>query len=75
MHSYSIINITRLIGDTLLSNHQYLDPGSGSMFIQVILATLAGFLLVFRGHLARFFRFIKKRFTAPKENDERNEQS
>lgn len=34
----------------------YVDPGSGAMYVQIILAAVIGFLIKIRGRLAGLFR-------------------
>lgn len=38
----------------------YVDPGSGAMYVQIILAAAIGFLIKIRGRLARLFRSKSK---------------
>ncbi|MBW8009898.1 MAG: hypothetical protein FVQ83_01475 [Chloroflexi bacterium] len=38
----------------------YLDPGSGSFIIQLIVASAAGVLYMLRGYFSRFFSFFRK---------------
>ena len=38
----------------------YLDPGSGSFIIQILIASLAGILIVFRGYFSKLFNFFRK---------------
>jgi hypothetical protein len=37
----------------------YLDPGTGSYLIQILLASLLGFILIFRNQWKRVWLFIK----------------
>lgn len=53
----------------LLAPRQYLDPGTGSMLLQAILAGLAvvgGFLYTIRGKISKFF---SKLFSKNKDQD------
>jgi len=49
----------------LMTNHEYLDPGSGSMLIQVILAALLGAGVAIK----IFWRNIKAFFTGKKTSE------
>lgn len=52
----------------------YIDPGSGSLIIQAVIATLVAVPLFFREHLARAFRVVRGRRSAagptPSTDDE-----
>lgn len=59
------------IGTTLLRPHAYLDPGSGSFILQLILASLVGIGFFFRGFWAKLFnKFRKPNPDATEEEDE-----
>ena len=49
-----------LMHSTPVKGAAYLDPGSGSFIIQILIASLAGILIVFRGYIARFFKLFRK---------------
>jgi len=34
----------------------YIDPGTGSLWLQMVLGVLIGGMAFFKGHLARFFK-------------------
>jgi len=40
--------------------HAYIDPGSGSIVLQMILAAIAGGVFYFRSALARFVGFFRR---------------
>ncbi len=40
----------------------YIDPGTGSLFLQVVIGGLLGGLFIFRRMVARMFSMIKKVF-------------
>ncbi len=44
----------------------YLDPGSGSFIIQLLIAGAAGILFTFRGYWSNVINWIKRK---PKEDD------
>ncbi len=41
--------------------HAYVDPGAGSMFLQLLLGGSAGLLVVFRLFRERIYRFFGRR--------------
>jgi len=47
----------------------YLDPGSGSFILQLLIAGLAGLLFTFRGYWSRVVNWIMRR---PTEDDSEN---
>ncbi|MEX2160981.1 MAG: hypothetical protein WD751_03620 [Anaerolineales bacterium] len=51
--------------------HPYLDPGSGSFILQMIIAGLAGFGYIMRSQISNFFR----RFRRSKKEEEKKDQS
>jgi hypothetical protein len=51
-----------------LSRPAYLDPGSGAIIIQVIVASLLGAVFIFRNTLARLFGFKGKTDSQPPED-------
>lgn len=46
----------------------YLDPGSGSFILQLIIAGAAGLLYAFRGYWSRLVGLVKKQPTDRKSN-------
>ena len=46
--------------------HAYLDPGTGSMLIQILIGFLAGFMLFFKNFWRRIFR--RKQVSNDKQN-------
>lgn len=52
--------------------HAYLDPGSGSFLLQLLVAALLGGLFLLRsywGKVASFFRKILKRQDSPEDDE------
>ncbi|MGH9778516.1 MAG: hypothetical protein ACRD5I_08895 [Candidatus Acidiferrales bacterium] len=45
--------------------HAYVDPGAGSMFLQLLLGGSAGLLVVFRIFRGRIYRFFGRRKNDP----------
>lgn len=50
----------------MLSNIIYIDPGSGSIFIQLLIAFISGILVFYNSFRIRIISFFKKLF---KKND------
>ena len=69
MHSYiseSIVSVTQTFRPLA-----YLDPGSGSIILQLIIAAAAGVAYTLRVQIARFFRLISGK--SKKGNTDKNE--
>lgn len=49
------------------SKHPYLDPGSGSFILQMLIAGAAGALFIMRHQIARFFGLFRRN----KDNEEK----
>ncbi len=59
MHALFSLPVFVLSGP--LSNvHPYLDPGTGSYILQILIATILGGAFLMRGYIARGFRAIKR---------------
>jgi hypothetical protein len=48
----------------------YLDPGSGSFILQILIASLAGILIVFRGYFSKLFKLFRKSDDAEETDDD-----
>ena len=48
--------------------YAYIDPGTGSMIIQLIIATVVGAIVYFRRYLLKITSFFKK---SSKDNDDK----
>ncbi len=73
LSDYPMMNLFSTLGSILGRDTAYLDPGSGSYFIQLILASLMGalFLLgVYRRKVTGFFRNLFKKNNPDEERDE-----
>lgn len=44
----------------------YIDPGTGSMVLQIVIAGVVGVLAFFRGTITRAFSWFKPKQDAPK---------
>jgi hypothetical protein len=51
------------------SNPPYLDPGSGSFILQMLIAGAAGAIFIMRSQIARFFGFFRKKKDEEKQSD------
>ena len=52
------------------STFAYIDPGSGSFLIQMLIASLAGITYVARVYIMGFFYFVKHKVLRIKKNNE-----
>jgi len=66
--SYLIATIILPLVFPLKTGHAYLDPGSGSFIIQLLLASLVGGLFILKTYWRRITGFFRK--SAPNESDE-----
>lgn len=60
--SYIISGSTFIITDlnsALIKEHAYLDPGSGSFILQLILAALLGSFFVFKSYWKKIINFLR----------------
>jgi len=55
----------------LLRGNEYLDPGSGSFILQLILASLLGFLFILKTYWQKLLRIFRRLFS--KSNNEQEE--
>lgn len=51
------------------SEHPYLDPGSGSFILQMLIAGAAGALFIMRNQIARFFGLFRRKKDKEKQTD------
>jgi hypothetical protein len=56
----------------LFSKLPYLDPGSGSFILQMIIAGAAGLLFVIRGHISNLFKFGRRNEKRKTKNKKTN---
>jgi len=47
----------------------YIDPGSGSVLFQVLLAALVGGIFYLRNFILRFFRYLRTFFSRKSNGD------
>lgn len=71
---FAVIGITIVLLSSPLSNsHAYLDPGSGSYLLQLIIAGLLGAGFMVKMYWGKITAFFKRKFTsggAVEEDDE-----
>jgi hypothetical protein len=48
----------------------YIDPGSGSLVIQVVIATIVAIPIFFRAQIGRFVRLVRRRNDEPTAADD-----
>jgi hydrogenase-4 membrane subunit HyfE len=53
----------------MLSAMGYIDPGSGSVLFQVLLAALVGGIFYLRNFILRFFRYLRTFFSRKSNGD------
>lgn len=72
MSSLSVCNTFTLSAllSSLFSSNAYLDPGSGSFLLQLLLATLLGSLLLIRSSWGKIKDFFTKIFSSSKDEEE-----
>jgi hypothetical protein len=56
-----LFHLVGLRAGQLLSTHAYLDPGSGSFILQLLLATLLGLGFVLKGYWRKLLSLFKRR--------------
>ena len=57
----SIFSLLLLINSMIpQSAHAYLDPGTGSMVVQIVIASVVGFVCTFKMWFLKLFPFLKK---------------
>jgi hypothetical protein len=54
----------------LLSGDAYLDPGSGSVILQVLLASLFAVLFFFRASIRKLFDRLRKKSNSEEQDEE-----
>jgi len=67
---YSIVFSADQIFELLLRAKAYLDPGSGSYFIQLLIASLMGALFFLGTYRKKIKQFLKNLFSRRKTDDE-----
>ncbi len=52
--------------------HAYFDPGTGSMVLQILMASILGFLFTLKTYWGKFKGFLKNLFGKSNTDDSRN---
>lgn len=65
-----LINLLGLHAGHVLSNRAYLDPGSGSFILQLILASLLGLGFVIKAYWKKLVRLFKRNADETQEPDD-----
>lgn len=69
IHSFLLVGLPG-IGLTLARNWAYLDPGSGSFILQILIASLMGAMLFIGLRWRQFTTYLRNRFSKDKESDD-----
>jgi hypothetical protein len=67
---FLLITIWTSTGSTLLRSQAYLDPGSGSYFVQLLLASLMGALFVLGVYRRKVTDFFRRLFSRNETDDD-----
>ncbi len=70
---YLMSSVPTNLFTTLARPQAYLDPGSGSYFVQLLLASLMGALFVLGVYRRKVTDFIRNLFSKDKSDDELDE--
>jgi len=62
-HMLNALTHTLLETAPLQTNHAYLDPGSGSFILQLLLAALVGGLFIVKSYWKKITDFFRKLFS------------
>ncbi len=54
----------------ILRGHAYLDPGTGSFLIQLLVATLLGAAFFLRSYIGKAFSAVRRLFSGSKAEEE-----
>ena len=65
--------LTGILFSPLEGTHAYLDPGSGSLILQVILAVFLGGFFILRSYWKKIKDGVVNLFTGQREEGEENE--
>jgi len=73
LNYYAAFHMTWLT-DLLAKTPAYLDPGSGSFFLQLLLATLMGALFLVGAYWKKVKSFVRNLFSKHQEEGENGDQ-
>lgn len=68
-HAITLLGISE-VGSVLARSQAYLDPGSGSFILQILIASLMGALLYMGIRWKQFRNYLRSRFSKDKEGDD-----
>ena len=68
--AFTTVYFVKYIFASLRRSYAYLDPGSGSFILQLILAILLGAMFVLRSYWAKIRDAIKKVFSRQQEDED-----
>jgi|GEM_PF-1967633 len=57
-----------------LKVHSYLDPGSGSFILQLVLAAVLGWLIILRSYWTKIKEWVARLFSGQPEDDSNGQQ-
>jgi len=66
----TITSLTPFLSPLAKANLAYLDPGSGSFILQLLLAALVGSLFILKTYWKRIISFFRKRSSQDEHSDE-----
>ena len=58
----SVVLVALIVAAVQKPVHAYLDPGSGSMFMQLVLGGVAGFVVIVKLYWRQLLEFLRIRF-------------
>jgi hypothetical protein len=67
---FSQLNSLSVLAAPLLNGHLYLDPGSGSLIIQVVIATLLGIGFLIKAYWKKIVNFFQHSPEEEQDSDE-----
>ena len=65
-----MFHLTHILFSTLARPTAYLDPGSGSFLLQLLIAAILGGAIAFRSYFGRLLNFITGKKNEPKDEDD-----
>jgi hypothetical protein len=65
-----ILTVIQTVAGFLKGNNAYLDPGSGSFILQLLLATLLGSLFIIKTYWRKIKDFFGRLFSKNKDSQE-----
>ena len=76
---FTILSITTTLTKILFSPEvreaAYLDPGSGSFILQLIIAGAAGAIFMLRGYISKFFSIFRKSDSTSEDEEDTSDDA